>query len=152
MTPTVFVPALRDPAADTRGDIDPLTERVRATWTAGDFGRIAKGYVRGSGECVARLGLDQGEPVLDVACGTGNVSLPAARIGAAVTGIDIAPNLVAQAKARAAAEGLTIRCDVGDAENMPYADGAFHTAISTFGIMFAARPERAAAEILRVVR
>jgi SAM-dependent methyltransferase len=152
MTPTVFVPALRDPAADSRGEIDPLSERVRATWTAGDFGRIAKGYVRGSGECVARLGLDSGEPVLDVACGTGNVSLPAARMGAAVTGIDIAPNLIAQAKARAAAEDLAIRFDVGDAENMPYADGAFHTAISSFGIMFAARPERAAAEILRVVR
>jgi SAM-dependent methyltransferase len=152
MTPTVFVPALRDPAADSRGEIDPLTERVRATWTAGDFGRIAKGYVRGSGEFVARLGLDLGDTVLDVASGTGNAAIPAARFGAAVTGIDIAPNLVAQAQGRAAADGLAIRFDVGDAENMPYADGAFQTAVSMFGVMFAARPERAASELLRVVR
>ena len=152
MTPTVFVPALRDPEVDSRGEIDPLTERVRATWTSGDFGRIAKGYERGSGEFIARLGFDPDEPVLDVACGTGNLSLPAARIGAAVTGIDIAPNLIAQAQARAAADGLVIRFDVGDAENMPYADGAFHTAVTMFGAMFAPRPERAAAELLRVVR
>ena len=152
MTPTVFVPALRDPAAENRAEIDPLTERVRATWTAGDFGRIAKGYVRGSGEFVARLGLDPSEPVLDVACGTGNLAMPAARIGAAVTGIDIAPNLIAQAQSRAAADGLAIRFDIGDAENLPYADGAFQTAVSMFGVMFAARPERAAAELLRVVR
>ena len=152
MTPTVFVPALRDPAVDSRGEIDPLTERVRATWTAGDFGRIAKGYERGSGEFIARLGFDPDEPVLDVACGTGNLSLPAARIGAAVTGIDIAPNLIVQAQARAAADGLAIRFDVGDAENMPYADGAFQTVVTMFGAMFAPRPERAAAELLRVVR
>ena len=85
---------------------DPLTDRVRATWTAGDFGRIAKGYSRGAGEFIARLELEPDERVLDVACGTGNLALPAARIGASVTGIDIAPNLIAQAKARAAAERL----------------------------------------------
>jgi SAM-dependent methyltransferase len=131
---------------------DPITERVRATWTSGDFGRIAKGYVRGAGEFIARLGVEPDEPVLDVACGTGNLSLPAARLGAQVTGIDIAPNLVTQARTRAAAERLSIEFEVGDAERLPYSNGAFQTVVTMFGAMFAARPERAAAELLRVTR
>jgi SAM-dependent methyltransferase len=131
---------------------DPITERVRATWTAGDFGRIARGYVRGAGEFIARLGLEPGERVLDVACGTGNLSLPAARAGALVTGIDIAPNLLAQAEARAAIERVSIAFHLGDAERLPYADGAYETVVTMFGAMFAARPERAAAELLRVTR
>ena len=131
---------------------DPLTDRVRATWTAGDFGRIARGYTRGASEFITRLELDPGETVLDVACGTGNLALPAARAGAAVTGIDIAPNLVAQAEARAAAEGLSITLDTGNAEDLPYPNGAFQTVVTMFGAMFAGRPDRAAAELLRVTR
>ena len=134
------------------GTQDPLTDRVRATWTAGDFGRIAKGYSRGAGEFIARLELEPDERVLDVACGTGNLALPAARIGASVTGIDIAPNLIAQAKARAAAERLAITFEVGDAERLPYANGTFDSVVTMFGAMFAARPERAATELLRVTR
>jgi len=132
--------------------IDPLTERSRATWTSGDFGRIAAGYIRGAGEFIARLELGAGERVLDVACGTGNLAIPAARTGASVTGIDIAPNLVAQAKARAAAESLAINFDVGNAEDLPYDSGSFDTSVTMFGAMFAARPERAAAELLRVTK
>ena len=131
---------------------DPTTEHVRATWTAGDFGRIATGYAPGAAEFVARLELTQGERVLDVACGTGNLALPAARAGALTTGIDIAPNLIAQAVANAAAEGLAARFEVGDAEALPYADESFDTVVSMFGAMFAARPARTAAELLRVVR
>ena len=131
---------------------DPLSERVRATWTSGDFGRIADGYTRSAGEFIARLGFDPLEPVLDVACGTGNLAIPAARTGAAVTGIDIAPNLVSQAQTRALAEGLSIRFDVGDAERLPYANGEFQTTVTMFGAMFAARPDRAASELLRVTR
>jgi len=143
--------AIRDTTAEIV-ELDPLTERIRATWTAGDFGRIASGMTRGAGELVARLGLQAGERVLDVACGTGNVSLPAAHAGAAVTGVDIAPNLIAQARARATAERLTISFDVGDAERLPYQDASFQTVVSAFGSMYAARPERAAAELLRVTK
>ena len=131
---------------------DPLTERVRATWTTGDFGRIAKGYERGAGEFVARLRLGVGELVLDVATGTGNLAIPAARGGAFVTGVDIAANLIEQAKVNAGHEGLEIKFDVGDAEQLSYADGAFDTVVTMFGAMFAARPERAAAELIRVTR
>jgi len=143
--------ALRESLPDPI-ELDPISERVRATWTSGDFGRIAKGYTRGAGEFIARLGFDPLEPVLDVACGTGNLAIPAARTGAAVTGIDIAPNLVSQAQTRALAEGLSIRFDVGDAERLPYANGEFRTVVTMFGAMFAARPDRAASELLRVTR
>jgi 2-polyprenyl-3-methyl-5-hydroxy-6-metoxy-1,4-benzoquinol methylase len=137
---------------DARTAPDPTSERVRATWTAGDFGRIAVGYAPGAGDFIARLEVQQGERVLDVACGTGNLALPAAHAGALVTGIDIAPNLIDQAVANAAAEGLAVRFEVGNAEALPYADASFDTVVSMFGVMFAARPAVAAAELLRVVR
>lgn len=140
------------PIAGIGASADPTADRVRATWTAGDFGRIATGYAPGAAEFIARLRLSQGERVLDVACGTGNLALPAARAGALTTGVDIAPNLIAQAVANAAAEELAARFEVGDAEELPYAEGSFDTVVSMFGAMFAARPARAAAELLRVTR
>jgi SAM-dependent methyltransferase len=140
------------PASELSLDGDPMTDRVRAVWTSGDFGRIAKGYERGACEFIARLGLEASDRVLDIACGTGNLALPAARTGAAVSGIDIAPNLISQARANAAAERLSIAFDVGNAERMPYANGAFTAAVSMFGAMFAPRPGLAASELLRVVQ
>lgn len=131
---------------------DALSARVQSTWTSGDFGRIARSYERGAAEFIARLELEPGDEVLDVACGTGNLALPAARAGATVAGVDIAPNLIAQAKARAVEEQQSILFDVGDAEALPYADQEFDLAVTMFGVMFAARPERAAAELTRVVR
>ena len=131
---------------------DPLTERVRSTWMSGDFGRIARGYTLGAGEFIARLELEPGERVLDVACGTGNLAIPAARSGAAVTGIDIAPNLIVQARLRAASEGLKIAFDVGDAEQLPYESHSFDTVVTMFGAMFAARPDRVASELVSVTR
>jgi SAM-dependent methyltransferase len=129
-----------------------LRERVRATWAAGDFGRIAVGYEQGAAEFIGRLGLKAGERVLDVACGTGNLALPAARGGARVTAIDIAPALVAQLAERAAEEGLTVDAREGDAEALPIADGSFDATVTMFGAMFAAHPEQAAAELVRVTR
>ena len=84
-------------------EADPLTARVQSTWTSGDFGRIARSYERGAAEFIARLELEPGDELLDVACGTGNLALPAARAGATVTGVDIAPNLIATG----ASAGLT---------------------------------------------
>jgi len=131
---------------------EALRARVRATWTAGDFGRIAVGFETGAAAFVERLELAPGERVLDVACGTGNLTLPAARAGAHTTGIDIAPDLVAQLAARAAAEDLAVAAREGDAEALPFADGSFDTVVSMFGAMFAAHPDRAADELLRVTR
>lgn len=133
-------------------DIDALKSRLKATWMAGDFGLIARGYELGAAEFVRRLEPSPGTRVLDVACGTGNLTLPAARTGAVVTGVDIATNLLEQARSRAAAEGLFVQFDEGDAENLTYPDASFDSVISMFGVMFAPRPELAAAELLRVCR
>lgn len=131
---------------------DPLTARARAIWSSTDFHPIALAFSEGAEDFVARLAISSGESVLDVACGTGNLALPAARAGASVTGVDIAPNLIAEAREFAADEGLDIRFDVGDAEALPYADHQFHTTVTMFGSMFAFRPQRAAAELVRVTR
>lgn len=140
------------PARPGSHEGDALTARTRAIWTAGDFDRIAAGYRPGAARFVERLGLRSGERVLDVACGTGNLALPAARAGAAVTGVDIAANLLVTARRRAAIEGLGIAFDEGNAEELAYPDAAFDTVVSMFGAMFAPRPERVAAELLRVAR
>jgi SAM-dependent methyltransferase len=87
-----------------------------------------------------------------VACGTGNLAIPLARQGAIVTGVDIAPNLLVQARERAAAEGLAVAFDEGDAEALPYADGSFEVVVTMFGAMFAPRPEVVAAEVARVLQ
>ena len=131
---------------------EALRARVRATWTAGDFGRIAVGFEGGAAEFIERLELAPGERVLDVACGTGNLALPAARGGARVSAIDIAPDLVAQLAGRASVEGLGVDARVGDAEALPFADGRFDTVVTMFGAMFAAHPRAAADELLRVTR
>ncbi len=131
---------------------EALRARVRATWIAGDFGRIAVGFEQGAADFIARLELTPGERVLDVACGSGNLTLPAARTGAATTAVDIAPALVAQLAERAAAEGLLVDAREGDAEAMPFADGSFDTVVTMFGAIFTAHPDRAASELLRVTR
>ena len=131
---------------------DAFTARARAVWTGGDFLPIAESFAPGAEEFIARLALRRGEVVLDVACGTGNLAIPAARAGAVVTGIDIAANLISEARVEARAAGCTIQFEVGDAEAMPYAAGQFDTTVTMFGAMFAYRPERAAAELVRVTR
>jgi ubiquinone/menaquinone biosynthesis C-methylase UbiE len=133
-------------------DLEALKTKLRATWIAGDFGEIAKSYAPGAEDFVRSLNLQPGLRVLDVACGTGNLALPAARLGAVVTGVDIAPNLVEQARENAKRAGLAAQFDEGDAENLPYADASFDAVITMFGAMFAPRPELVAAELKRVAR
>lgn len=133
-------------------EMEALKSKLRATWIAGDFGEIAKSIAKGGADFVTRLELKPGMKVLDVACGTGNLAIPAARAGAEVTGIDIAPNLIEQAVANAAAEGLDIKFEVGDAEALPYADGEFDAVITMFGAMFAPRPDVTASELKRVCK
>ena len=133
-------------------EIEALKTKMKGTWMTGDFGLIAKSYESGSANFVGKLGPSTGTQVLDVACGTGNLAIPAAKSGAIVTGVDIAPNLLAQARNRAQAEGVTATFDEGDAEKLPYADSSFDTVMTMFGAMFAPRPELAASELLRVCR
>jgi len=139
-------------SAGTSPDFEALKTRLRATWMAGDFGEIAKSYASGPKEFIHGLNLEPGMRVLDVACGTGGLTLPAARLGAVVTGVDIAPNLIEQARENAKREGLNVQFDEGDAENLPYEDGSFDAVVTMFGAMFAPRPEQTAAELKRVCR
>lgn len=131
-------------------DIEAARARIKTIWTSGDFGKIAESIQTHADAFVAGLPINANMRVLDVACGTGNTAVLAAQRGAIVTGIDIAPNLVAAAKARAAAAGLKINFEEGNAEMLPYADASFDMVISMYGVMFAAYPDLAAAELLRV--
>lgn len=132
--------------------LEKLKQGMRRTWMAGDFGQIARYSARCAEQFVDRLNLQAGMRVLDVACGTGNLAVPAARKGAQVLGVDIATNLLEQARQRAAAEGLAASFEEGDAEQLRYPDAQFDVVMSMFGAMFAPRPERVAAEVARVCR
>jgi 2-polyprenyl-3-methyl-5-hydroxy-6-metoxy-1,4-benzoquinol methylase len=133
-------------------DIRKIKEAMKATWMAGDFGVVAKTVAGAAEAFIGRLGIAPGARVLDVACGTGNTAIPAARAGAVVTGVDIATNLLEQARERAAAEGVSIRFDEGDAEQLPYDAAAFDVVVTMFGAMFAPRFKLVAAEMARVLK
>jgi 2-polyprenyl-3-methyl-5-hydroxy-6-metoxy-1,4-benzoquinol methylase len=132
--------------------IDQIKASMRNSWMAGDFGVVAKTISAGADSFVERLDIQPGARVLDVATGTGNVAIPLARKGAIVTGVDIAPNLLVQARERAAAEHLIAQFDEGDAEQLPYADASFDIVVTMFGAMFAPRPELVASELARVLK
>jgi SAM-dependent methyltransferase len=133
-------------------EMEILKSKLRSTWMAGDFGVIARAVQGAADQFVGGLNLQPGMKVLDVACGTGNESLPAARTGADVTGIDIAANLIEQAIANAEREGLSAKFEVGDAEDLPYEDGTFDVVLTMFGAMFAPRPDVTASELKRVCK
>ena len=118
----------------------------------GDYGRVAKFTEATAEDFIARRHIRSGARVLDVACGTGNLAIPAARAGAEVAGIDIAPNLLDQARLRANREGVNVDFQEGDAETLPYQTGAFDLVVTMFGAMFAPRPDIVARELLRVCR
>jgi ubiquinone/menaquinone biosynthesis C-methylase UbiE len=133
-------------------ELSALKTKLKATWSAGDFGQIARYYADEAEAFIKRLDLKPGMKVLDVACGTGNLAIPAARLGATVTGVDIAANSVEQARQNAKAEGLSAKFDEGDAEALPYDDASFDAVVTMFGAMFAPRPELVASELKRVCR
>lgn len=134
--------------------IQPHNSRPAAVWSAGGahYDEISHGISDALEHCVRRLAPQPGERVLDLATGTGWTSRLVARRGALVHGVDIADGLLASARARAAAEGLPIAYELGDAEALPFDDASFDAVISTFGVMFVSRPEAAAAELARIVR
>lgn len=136
----------------TTPEMSALKTRLKTTWESGDYGVFAKYLEKGALEFFERLNIPPGIRLLDVGCGAGQLSLPAARKGIQVTGLDLAANLVRQARAKAAEEGLTIQFDEGDAEDLPYPDAAFDVVLSLIGSMFAPRPELVASETCRVCR
>jgi SAM-dependent methyltransferase len=133
-------------------ELQQMKDRLRTTWTVGDYGVVGRSLAPEAEIFMGRLGIKPGDTVLDVACGTGNMAFPAVKAGAVVTGVDIAANLLEQATARAAEMGLKATFELGDAEELAFADASFDWVVSMVGVMFALRPERVAAELLRVCR
>ena len=131
---------------------DAIKAKQQATWASGNFGQVGvRLQIVGESLCEA-VDLQAGERVLDVAAGNGNASLAAARRFADVTSTDYVPALLEQGRRRAEADQLPISFEVADAEALPFDDGAFDVALSSFGVMFAPDQARAAAELRRVVR
>jgi SAM-dependent methyltransferase len=133
-------------------EMESLKARLKATWMSGDYARFAKLMEPGALEFLERIAIPPGTEMLDVGCGAGQIAIPAARAGVRVTGADIAANLVEEARSRAVAEGLDARFEEADAEMLPYADASFDVVVSLIGAMFAPRPDRVAAELVRVCR
>jgi SAM-dependent methyltransferase len=133
-------------------EMKALKKRLTTTWNTGDYGIVARDLEASAADFLARIHFEPGTRLLDLACGSGQVAIPAARAGAEATGVDIAPKWIEQARARAQEEGLNARFDEGDAEDLPYEDDSFDLVISLIGAMFAPRPERVAAEMVRVCR
>ncbi|HEX6267489.1 MAG TPA: class I SAM-dependent methyltransferase [Burkholderiales bacterium] len=133
-------------------DLSMIKGRQREMWAAGDYAAVATPLLIVSELLCEAADLRAGSKVLDVATGSGNTALGAARRRCEVIGVDYVPSLLERARERAAVERLEIRFDEGDAENLPYADGAFDAVLSSFGVMFAPDQERAAGELLRVCR
>lgn len=131
--------------------VAPGNEALRAVWATGDFGAFSAYTQAGDDKVFRQAHVQPGERVLDAACGAGVLALRAAEAGADVVGIDIAPNLIAQARERARA-GLSIRFDEGDVEALPYDDASFDRVVSQFGAIFAPRPDVVAAELARVLK
>jgi SAM-dependent methyltransferase len=133
-------------------DFQTIKSRQKATWESGDFGQIAKSIEPAAEDFMSRLPLRRGDAVLDAACGTGNLAVIAARAGCVVQGVDIATNLIAQARQRARAEKLDITYTEGDAEALPYPDASFDMVVSMYGVMFTPQPERIVNELRRVTK
>jgi ubiquinone/menaquinone biosynthesis C-methylase UbiE len=121
-------------------------------WGSGDYAAVAD-KIAASGELlVERAGIDAGQRVLDVACGTGNTTIPAARVAGRVTGLDFSPALLEVARRRGADAQVEVEWVEGDAQQLPFEDDRFDRVLSTFGHMFAPDHERTAAEMRRVCR
>jgi ubiquinone/menaquinone biosynthesis C-methylase UbiE len=133
-------------------DLAEVKTRQQAMWASGDFAIIGTTLqLVGETLCEA-VDVEAGSRVLDVACGNGNAALAAARRFCKVTGLDYVPELLRRAGERAHAERADIELILGDAERLPFEDGRFDAALSTFGIMFAPDQAQAAREIVRVVK
>lgn len=133
-------------------DLATVKARQQQTWDTGDYAQVGNALVI-MGELLCEAAdLRAGQRVLDVATGSGNTALSAARRFCQTTGIDYVPALIEQARARAAAEGMQVNFEVGDAEDVAAPDGAFDAVLSTVGVMFTADQGRAARELLRVCR
>jgi SAM-dependent methyltransferase len=141
-----------EPTTTAAPNLAAIKARQQQTWASGDYHRIGAQIVLASELLIEALDLRSTDRVLDVATGSGNAALAAARRGATTVGVDYVPALLDRARLRADAEGLEVSFEAGDAEALPFQDGSFDVVSSVFGAMFAPDQERTAAELLRVTR
>ncbi len=133
-------------------NLTSVKEGQQKTWSTGNYARIGNPLViMGELLCEA-VDVRSGQKVLDVATGSGNTAISAARRFCETTGIDYVPDLIEYARQRAATEGFEVAFEVGDAENLPYPDASFDVVLSTLGVMFTPDQEKAASELLRICR
>ncbi|MGH1565464.1 class I SAM-dependent methyltransferase [Mumia sp. DW29H23] len=140
--------AVQDASADTA-----LKAKHRAMWALGDYPAVATEVIASLGPTLVQAcHVGPSDRVLDVGAGSGNAAIPAARTGASVVASDLTPDLLAVGADEAKAEGVTLEWEVGDAEHLPYDDGAFDVVLSCVGVMFAPHHQEAADEMVRVTR
>src|SRR5262249_23633486 len=133
--------------------LDTLAAVHQAMWALGDYALMAEEVMAPLGPIlVSATGIGPGVRVLDVAAGSGNISLPAAQTGADVTSTDLTPELLQRSQERAAAQGLTLDYREANAHALPFADGEFDVVMSAIGVQFAPEHQRAAGELARVCR
>jgi SAM-dependent methyltransferase len=133
-------------------DLATVKSRQQATWASGDYAEIGTLIVPIAERLANAADLRAGSTVLDVASGSGNMAIAAARLGCEVTAVDYVPSLLDRGIERAAAERLDIAFQLGDAEDLPFADASFDASASVVGAMFAPDHEATAAELVRVTR
>jgi SAM-dependent methyltransferase len=133
-------------------DLEAIKAKQQATWASGDYHEIAATIPIISENLVDAADIHAGSRVLDVAGGSGNTAIAAARVGAEVVSLDYVPSLLERSQQRAASEGLSYETIEGDAEAMPFADASFDAVISVVGVMFAPNHERAASELVRTAK
>jgi SAM-dependent methyltransferase len=139
-------------ATTSAPDLGAVKRRQQQAWVSGDYAAVAARIQLIAERLADAADLVAGTTVLDVATGSGNAALAAARLGCQVTGVDYVPELLERGRARAAAEGLQVEFLEGDAERLPFPDASFDAVLSCLGVMFTPDQERAAAELLRVCR
>jgi SAM-dependent methyltransferase len=133
-------------------ELNAIKEKQQKTWASGNYAVIGNQLVIMGERLCEAVDVHPAQKVLDVATGSGNTAISAARRYCDVTGVDYVPELIEQAKERAGAERLEIAFEVGDAENLPYPDASFDVVLSTVGVMFASDQEKTAEELLRVCK
>src|SRR5262245_23755459 len=145
--------SVSDPAPPVPApDLAAIKSRQQATWASGDFSVVASRIVFQAEHLCEAADIQAGWSVLDVATGSGNAAIAAARRGSEAVGVDYVPALLERGRVRAAAEHLEVRFVDGDAEDLPFADASFDAVLSIYGVMFAPDHRRAAGELARVCR
>jgi ubiquinone/menaquinone biosynthesis C-methylase UbiE len=133
--------------------LDPVKTKHRAMWALGNYDNVSTEVVHGVGpRIVEAAGVTTGQRVLDVAAGSGNASIPAARAGAQVVATDLTPELLETGRQRVHGDELDLVWQEADAEHLPFADGEFDTVLSAIGVMFAPFHQPVADELTRVTR